>query len=222
MSSVTARAVDWTETGLVPDSVIRAGIRRLLDRKLKEIHAADVEKSAIIKNRFVHMMAESPVALVPELANEQHYEVPAAFFSEVLGKNRKYSCCYWPSGIEDLESAEEAALQVTVERAGIEDGMKVLDLGCGWGSLSLWIAEHFPNVSVTSVSNSRSQHDFITNAARNRGLDNVEVHVADMNDFAACALVVTLPSRNTGSGTAITTPARCAPGCSAWTRAAMR
>ncbi len=185
MSSVTARAVDWTETGLVPDSVIRAGIRRLLDRKLKEIHATDVEKSAIIKNRFVRMMGESPVALVPELANEQHYEVPAAFFSEVLGRHRKYSCCYWPTGVDDLESAEEAALQVTVERAGIEDGMKVLDLGCGWGSLSLWIAEHFPNASVTSVSNSRSQHDYIKSAAENRGLDNIEVHVADMNDFAA-------------------------------------
>ena len=185
MSSVTAKAVDWTETGLVPDSVIRAGIRRLLDRKLKEIHSTDVEKSAIIKNRFIQMMAGSPVALVPELANEQHYEVPAAFFSEVLGKNRKYSCCYWPTGVEDLDAAEDAALEVTVERAGIEDGMKVLDLGCGWGSLSLWIAEHFPNASVTSVSNSRSQHDFITNAARNRGLDNIDVHVADMNDFAA-------------------------------------
>ncbi len=185
MSSVTAKAVDWTETGLVPDSVIRAGIRRLLDRKLREIHATDVEKSASIKNRFVHMMGESPVAIVPHLANEQHYEVPAAFFSEVLGRHRKYSCCYWPAGVEDLDAAEEAALQVTVERSGIEDGMKILDLGCGWGSLSLWIAEHFPNASVTSVSNSRSQHDFITKAAENRGLDNIEVHVADMNDFAS-------------------------------------
>jgi cyclopropane-fatty-acyl-phospholipid synthase len=185
MSSVTARAVDWTETGLVPDSVIRAGIRRLLDRKLKEIHAGDVEKAAIIKNRFVRMMGESPVALVPHLANEQHYEVPAAFFAEVLGGNRKYSSCYWPTGVEDLEAAEEAALQVTVERAGIEDGMKILDLGCGWGSLSLWIAEHFPNASVTSVSNSRSQHDYIRSAAGNRGLDNIEVHVGDMNDFEA-------------------------------------
>ena len=185
MSSVTAKAVDWTETGLVPDSVIRAGIRRLLERKLKEIHADDPEKSAIVKNRFVQMMGESPIALVPHLANEQHYEVPAAFFSEVLGKNRKYSCCYWPTGVEDLESAEEASLQTTVERAGIEDGMRILDLGCGWGSLSLWIAEHFPNASVTSVSNSRSQHDYITRAARNRGLDNLEVRVCDMNDFTA-------------------------------------
>jgi cyclopropane-fatty-acyl-phospholipid synthase len=131
------------------------------------------------------MMGESPIALVPHLANEQHYEVPAAFFSEVLGKNRKYSCCYWPKGVEDLESAEDSALQVTVERAGIEDGMRVLDLGCGWGSLSLWIAEHFPKASVTSVSNSQSQHDYITKAAENRGLDNIEVHVCDMNDFSA-------------------------------------
>ena len=185
MSSVTAKAVDWTETGLVPDSVIRAGIRRLLDRKLKEIHATDVEKAAIIKNRFVQMMGESPVALVPHLANEQHYEVPAAFYSEVLGRNRKYSCCYWPTGVKDLDSAEGAALQVTVERAGVEDGMKILDLGCGWGSLSLWIAEHFPNASVTSVSNSRSQHDYIVRAAENRGIENIDVHVCDMNDFAA-------------------------------------
>ena len=185
MSSVTAKAVDWTETGLVPDSVIRAGIRRLLDRKLKEIHANDVERAAIIKNRFVQMMGESPVALVPHLANEQHYEVPPAFFSEVLGRHRKYSCCYWPNGVDNLDSAEEAALQVTVERAGIEDGMKILDLGCGWGSLSLWIAEHFPKATVTSVSNSQSQHDHIKRAAENRGLDNVDVHVCDMNDFAA-------------------------------------
>jgi cyclopropane-fatty-acyl-phospholipid synthase len=185
MSSVTAKAVDWTETGLVPDSVIRAGIRRLLERKLKEIHAGDPEKAAIVKNRFVQMMGESPIALVPHLANEQHYEVPAAFFSEVLGKNRKYSCCYWPTGVEDLEAAEEASLQATVERAGIEDGMRILDLGCGWGSLSLWIAEHFPNASVTGVSNSQSQRDYISRAARNRGLDNLEVRVCDMNDFTA-------------------------------------
>jgi cyclopropane-fatty-acyl-phospholipid synthase len=185
MTSVTAKAVDWTETGLVPDSVIRAGIRRLLDRKLKEIHASDPEKAAIIKNRFVQMMGESPVALVPHLANEQHYEVPAAFFSEVLGRNRKYSCCYWPTGVDDLDAAEDTALQVTVERAGIDDGMKVLDLGCGWGSLSLRIAEQFPKAAVTSVSNSQSQRDYIVKVAENRGLDNIEVRVQDMNDFAA-------------------------------------
>ena len=183
MSNVTAKALNWTEMGLVPDSVIRAGIRRLLERKLAEIRAGDVAASADIKNRFVEMMNGSPVALVPELANEQHYEVPAEFFSEVLGENRKYSCCYWPQGAETIEEAEVAALQKTVERAGIQDGMRVLDLGCGWGSVSLWIAEHFPATRVTSVSNSRSQHDYITAQASARGIDNLSVHVCDMNDF---------------------------------------
>ena len=185
MSNVTAKAMNWTEMGLVPDSVIRAGIRRLLEQKLREISAGEVEPSAEIKNRFVAMMDASPIALVPHLANEQHYEVPAEFFSEVLGSRRTYSCCHWPQDIRNLDDAEESALRVTANRAGIEDGMRILDLGCGWGSLSLWIAEHFPNTSVTSVSNSRSQHDFITARARDLGLDNVEVHVCDMNDFDA-------------------------------------
>ena len=185
MTNVTAKALNWTEMGLVPDSVIRAGIRRLLERKLSEIRAGDVAASADIKNRFVEMMNESPIALVPELANEQHYEVPAEFFTEVLGERRKYSCCYWPEGIDTLEASEEAALGKTIQRAGIEDGMRVLDLGCGWGSVSLWIAENFPRAQVTSVSNSRSQHDYITAQARARGLDNVSVHVCDMNDFQA-------------------------------------
>ena len=185
MSAVTARAVNWTETGLVPDTVIRAGIRRLLERKLLEIHADDVEQAADNKNRFVQMMAESPIALVPHLANEQHYEVPASFFTEVLGARRKYSCCYWPVGVDDLDTAEDASLQATVERAGIEDGMSILDLGCGWGSLSLYIAEQFPNAQVTSVSNSRSQHDFIVQQAQDRDIRNIDVHVCDMNDFEA-------------------------------------
>jgi cyclopropane-fatty-acyl-phospholipid synthase len=111
--------------------------------------------------------------------------VPAAFFSEVLGKHRKYSCCYWPEGVNELDAAEVAALQLTVERAGIEDGMSVLDLGCGWGSLSLYIAEQFPGTQVTSVSNSKSQQDFIVRAAKHRGIGNLEVRVCDMNDFEA-------------------------------------
>ena len=185
MSNVTAKALNWTEMGLVPDSVIRTGIRRLLDRKLREIHAGEVEASAETKNRFVEMMNGSPIALVPHLANEQHYEVPAEFFSEVLGERRKYSSCYWPEDVEDIESAEKAALELTIERAGIEDGMNVLDLGCGWGSVSLWIAEHYPNTQVTSVSNSQGQHDYIVEAARGRGIDNLSVHVCDMNDFEA-------------------------------------
>ena len=183
MSAVTAKAVSWTELGLVPDTVIRAGIRRLLESKRKEICSGDIEFAATTLNRFVAQMNASPIALVPELANEQHYEVPAEFFERVMGENLKYSCCYWPKGVESLSEAEAAALEITVERAQIKDGMSVLDLGCGWGSLSLWIAEHFPNSRVTSVSNSRSQRDFILQQAEKRLISNIDVVVCDMNDF---------------------------------------
>jgi cyclopropane-fatty-acyl-phospholipid synthase len=183
MSNVTARAIGWTESGFVPDSVIRSGIRRLLERKLAEIEADDAEVASDTLNDFVAMMRNSPVALVPELANEQHYEVPAAFFDQVLGARRKYSCGYWPEGVTSLDEAEEAALEATVERAGIEDGMRVLDLGCGWGSVSLFIAERFPGSSILSVSNSRSQGEYIREQAVSRGLDNITVVTADMNDF---------------------------------------
>jgi cyclopropane-fatty-acyl-phospholipid synthase len=184
MSAVTARAVSWTESGLVPDAVIRAGIRRLLESKRKEIHSGDEEFAASALNTFVAMMNESPVAHVPDLANEQHYEVPADFFAHVMGDHLKYSCCYWPQESGNISEAETAALEMTADRAGIRDGMQVLDLGCGWGSLSLWIAEHFPNTSVMSVSNSTSQRDFITERARERSIGNIEVVTCDMNDFS--------------------------------------
>ena len=183
MSAVTAKAVSWTESGLVPDAVIRAGIRRLLESKRKEIHAGDEEYAADTLNAFVAMMNDSPIAHVPDLANEQHYEVPAAFFEHVMGDHLKYSCCYWTPQTANISEAETAALEMTVKRAGIEDGMKVLDLGCGWGSLSLWIAEHFPNAAVTSVSNSASQRDFILARARERSIENIDVLTRDMNDF---------------------------------------
>jgi cyclopropane-fatty-acyl-phospholipid synthase len=183
MSALTAKAVSWTESGLVPDTVIRAGIRRLLESKRKEIHSGDVEYAADTLNRFVAMMNESPIALVPDLANEQHYEVPSEFFTHVMGDHLKYSCCYWPNDVGNISDAEVAALELTVERAGIEDGHQVLDLGCGWGSLSLWIAEHFPNAFVTSVSNSTSQREFILKQAKDRSIQNINVIVCDMNDF---------------------------------------
>lgn len=183
MTTVAAKALGWTEAGMVPDRVIRHGIRRLLERKRQEIRADDVEHAAELTNHFVEMMNLSPIALVPELANEQHYEVPAAFFEQVLGPHRKYSCSYWGGDVANLGEAEAAALERTVARAGIADGMSILDLGCGWGSLSLWIAEHFPNASVISVSNSRSQRDYIVSKAKVRALGNVDVRVCDMNDF---------------------------------------
>ena len=184
MSAITNRAVSWTESGRLPDTVVRAGIRRLLETKRKEIHSGDIEYAAVTLNSFVAMMNRSPIALVPDVANEQHYEVPAEFFAQVMGDHLKYSCGFWPGETSNLSEAEAAALEQTVQRAGIEDGMQVLDLGCGWGSLSLWIAEHFPNTSVTSVSNSASQRDFILRQANERSIKNIDVIVSDMNDFS--------------------------------------
>jgi cyclopropane-fatty-acyl-phospholipid synthase len=157
MSNGAASVMRWTEMGLVPDTAIRAGIRRLLVKRLAEIEASDVSASADALNLFVHEMCEAQVAPVPELANEQHYEVPAEFFTEVLGQHHKYSACYWQDGTTGLDQAEENALAITCERAGIENGMDVLELGCGWGSLSLWMAERFPDSKITSVSNSAGQ-----------------------------------------------------------------
>jgi cyclopropane-fatty-acyl-phospholipid synthase len=184
MSNVASRAISWTESGLVPDSVIRTGIRRLLENKLAEIHASDAEAASEITNAFVRMMNASPIALVPELANEQHYEVPASFYDQVLGSHRKYSCGYWPEGVDTLDESELAALEQTASRAGIEDGMQVLDLGCGWGSVSLFIAERFPGANVLSVSNSNSQREYIAARAEERGLPNIEVMTCDMNEFS--------------------------------------
>ncbi len=181
----SSTVLDWTERGLMPDSVIRAGIRQLCRQRLRDIQADDVESSARLTEAFVRRMNDSEVAPIPDVANEQHYEVPPEFFREVLGKHAKYSCCHWDEATRNLDEAEALALRITCRRARIEDGMTVLDLGCGWGSLSLWIAEHFPGCQVTSVSNSRPQGDHIREEARRRGLHNIEVLTEDMNVFQA-------------------------------------
>jgi cyclopropane-fatty-acyl-phospholipid synthase len=183
-TKASSTVLAWTERGLVPDSVIRAGIRRLCRQRLKDIRSDDPEAAAEALDAFVEAMNRAPIALVPELANEQHYEVPPEFFDEVLGRHRKYSCCFWNEETADLDQAEIKALQITCERAGIEDGMSVLDLGCGWGSLSLWIAEHYPGCAITSVSNSTPQRRHIERLAAERGLRNLRVITQDMNEFA--------------------------------------
>jgi cyclopropane-fatty-acyl-phospholipid synthase len=179
----SSTVLDWTERGLVPDSVIRAGIRRLCRQRLRDIGSGDIETSAQLARAFIEAMNQAEIAPVPEIANEQHYEVPPEFFREVLGSHAKYSCCYWGKGALTLEQAEEDALRMTCRRAGIVNGQSILDLGCGWGSLSLWIAAKFPGCTVTSVSNSRPQGEHIRKLARQRGLENVQVVTADMNDF---------------------------------------
>ena len=128
-------------------------------------------------------MKDSPIALVPEKANEQHYEVPPAFFENVLGKHLKYSSGYWPDGVNSLDESEESMLELSFERAQLVDGDSILELGCGWGSLTCYMASKLPNSKITAVSNSKDQKEHILNRCKNQGLDNIEVITADMNDF---------------------------------------
>ncbi|QDU44747.1 Cyclopropane-fatty-acyl-phospholipid synthase [Symmachiella dynata] len=180
---VVNNALDAVERGYVPDTAIRYGIRRLLRQRLQVENRGTCEDQQARLDSFMKAAASGPVAPLPEKANQQHYEVPAEFFHRVLGRHLKYSCCYWPAGVTSLDEAEQFALEMTGVRADIRDGMDVLDLGCGWGSLSLWIAETFPNCRVTSVSNSAVQRRFIDQRLQERGLTNVRVLTADMNDF---------------------------------------
>ena len=186
MSAVARIAVDWVEQGLVPDRVVRQGICRLLKRRLQEIAAADCEAAAAAEEALIRQMDASPIALVPELANAQHYELPPVFFEHVLGPHRKYSCCYWdlsqPS--QKLEVAETAALELTCQHADLADGQDILELGCGWGSLTVWMAQHYPRARITAVSNAHAQRRYIVAQAQRLGLDNLRVITADMNDFA--------------------------------------
>ncbi len=171
--------IDLVERGLVPDALVRWGIRRLCTERLDEEAArGDVSK-------FAAGMAVSDVAPIPEKANEQHYEVPAEFFTLVLGAHRKYSSCYWPEGCVSLDAAERHALEITCERAGLRDGQRLLELGCGWGSLSLWMAEKYPASRLTAVSNSAPQRLYIEREAARRGLRNLQVITCDMNSFQA-------------------------------------
>jgi cyclopropane-fatty-acyl-phospholipid synthase len=175
--------IDLAEQGFVPDRLIRYGIRMLDRRRLAEEARKEsaVEESGVC--RFIQELRESPIALQVEKPKEQHYELPPAFFEKVLGKRMKYSSCHWPPSVKNLDEAEEAMLALTCERAQVEDGMEVLDLGCGWGSLCLWIAEKYPRCRVLAVSNSVPQGEFIRARARELALTNLEVMTVDMNRF---------------------------------------
>jgi len=180
---VAQASLNWTERGLVPDSVVRAGVRRLLRQRLAEIQMEDTEAASDRLEQFLSAMQGAPIAMLPEKANEQHYEVPAAFYEQVLGRHRKYSSCVWPENVTNLDDAETAALDATCKRAGLDDGMRVLELGCGWGSLTLFMAARYPTSRITAVSNSASQRAYIVAEALRRNLDNVEVLTCDMNRF---------------------------------------
>ncbi|MCW9046522.1 MAG: cyclopropane-fatty-acyl-phospholipid synthase family protein [Gammaproteobacteria bacterium] len=183
MSINAQRGINWVEQGYVPDTIVRKGIRRLLKQRLLEINADDAEVSTQYKYLFIEAMKQSPIALSPEKANEQHYEVPAEFYDLVLGEHNKYSCCYWDETTKDLTQAEDKALQITCNHADLENGQSILELGCGWGSLTLWMAQYYPLSQITAVSNSHSQKEFILKKADALGLKNIQVITCDMNDF---------------------------------------
>ena len=167
------------DSGVVPEPVLRAGIRVVCALRLRdELRAQELEPGRA--QALVATLRSSEVAIATAAANAQHYEVPAAFFERVLGPHLKYSGCYWPSGVAELGAAEAAMLELTAERAGLADGQDVLDLGCGWGSLSLWAAARFPRSHFTAVSNSRTQRAFIEAAAATHGLSNLTVRTADV------------------------------------------
>jgi cyclopropane-fatty-acyl-phospholipid synthase len=175
------------ESGLLPDPLVRAGIRRLLAARLRDEDKGDPEAQQAHFMQLVEQLRRSPVAIETQAANEQHYEVPGDFFRLVLGRHLKYSSCYFDPGVSSLDEAEARMLALTCERARLADGERILELGCGWGSLTLWMAEHYPGARITAVSNSRSQKAFIDACAAERGLANLEVITRDANvlDFPA-------------------------------------
>jgi cyclopropane-fatty-acyl-phospholipid synthase len=185
---MTSFAMNLLERDLVPDFLIRRRIRALLAARLREEDQGDPERQQQRLQDFVRRLAASPVAIETAAANEQHYEVPTEFYTRVLGKHLKYSSCYFSARTslpaEHLDAAEARMLALTCQRARLADGDRILELGCGWGSLSLWMAANYPNARITAVSNSRTQKEHIDAQARERGLGNLEVITCDVNVLA--------------------------------------
>ncbi|MCC6756950.1 MAG: class I SAM-dependent methyltransferase [Arenimonas sp.] len=179
--------IDFAERGLLPDALIRYGIRRLCAQRLADEGARDAGLADRRFNALIEELKRSPVAIETAAANEQHYELPTDFFKLCLGKRLKYSSAYYPNGDESLDEAEEHMLRLYGERADLRDGQDILELGCGWGSLTLWMAENYPNARITAVSNSATQRAHIEAQCRGRGLGNVTVLTRDVNvlEFAA-------------------------------------
>lgn len=182
--NLTGLAISAAERRWLPDSIIRAGIRAICSERLRSL-GSDPEELAETTERYRQSMDREPVAATPELANRQHYEVPVSFFELMLGPARKYSCGYWAKTTTSLAEAEEAALRQTCEHAALEDGHRILELGCGWGSLTLYMASRYPRSKITAISNSGSQRAFIEGEARRLRLSNLEVVTCDINDYEA-------------------------------------
>lgn len=167
------------ERGWIPDKLLRGGIRRLCEQRLQELEQNSLQKGTA-NLRTKESLHELPLAVQTDQANEQHYELPPEYFELVLGKRRKYSCCYWDESTATLDQAEELSLQRVCANAGIVDGQRILDLGCGWGSLTLWLAEHYPASKIIGVSNSTRQRAAILQQCAQRNLTNVEIVTLDV------------------------------------------
>jgi cyclopropane-fatty-acyl-phospholipid synthase len=178
--SVVSRLIGAAERVPLPDVVIRAAVQRLCSRTATRLAGGNAESDAL----FAGDMAAHAIAEHTDAANAQHYEVPPAFFACVLGPNLKYSSCFYKEPKSTLQEAEEEALRQTADHADLADGQSILELGCGWGSLSLWMARQFPHSDITAVSNSQTQRDYIERQAARRGLPNLQVMTQDMNVFA--------------------------------------
>src|SRR5271165_5588280 len=172
------------ERALLPDFLVRFGIRRLLRARLDEEHQDSLEAQQRHLMKLIARLRQSPIAIHTAEANQQHYELPCAFFERVLGSHLKYSSGYYRNPSDSLDQAEANMLQLTAERAALEDGDRILELGCGWGSLSLWMAERYPHSQITAVSNSRTQKRFIDARAAERGLKNLDVITCDVNQLS--------------------------------------
>jgi cyclopropane-fatty-acyl-phospholipid synthase len=169
---------------ILPDSLVRYGIRRLLKQRLSEISFRDISQ----KDQYIHQFIKdlnqlNQIAIKTDEANQQHYEVPTEFYLHCLGARLKYSCCYYSKPDMSLDQAEEVMLKITCERAMLKDGMEVLELGCGWGSLSLYMAQNYPNSQITAISNSKTQKEFIDKKAQDQGIKNLTIVTQDMNKF---------------------------------------
>ncbi len=169
---------------MIPDFMIRAEIRKRLAKKLREEYRLSPERRKDRLEQWIREMKTGPIALNTREANEQHYELPASFFGYVLSRHMKYSSGYWDEGVRHLEEADDRMLALTCERAQAADGQDILELGCGWGSLTLYMAKKYPNARITGVSNSKSQRDYILYTAEKRRLSNINIITADMNDFS--------------------------------------
>jgi cyclopropane-fatty-acyl-phospholipid synthase len=172
--------IEWCERGYVPDRLARMGMRAIIAKRLVDEGADDAETRSRKFNEFLDELRQSPIAIETSAANEQHYEVPASFFRMHLGPRLKYSCCIYPAGNETLAQAEDLTLAQYVDRADIGEGQRILDLGCGWGSLSLYLAERFRRSEVVGLSNSAGQREFILERAAERGLDNLTIVTGDV------------------------------------------